>query len=109
MHQQPREGRKSLFTRAGPAAENDEGSASMDEATIRDVCTICAKEGRVVEAVVTIRVEYTLLPGRGITHDGLLMQNEALHSCTGHVPNVANIAKLAINSATRRFQEAVGG
>jgi hypothetical protein len=81
----------------------------MSEAGVRNVCSICAKEGRVVEAVVTIRVEYVLLPERGVTHDGFLMQDEALHACVGHVSSLANIVKLAIDDATGRFQRAVDG
>lgn len=30
----------------------------MVEACIRDACSVCAKEGHVVEAVVTVRFEY---------------------------------------------------
>jgi hypothetical protein len=79
----------------------------LAEVGVRDACSICSKEGRVAEAVVTNHVEYALLPERWLTHDGLLMQDEALHACAEHVSDVANIMKLDIDSATRRFSRAM--
>ena len=72
--------------------------------TTLDACSFCQTEGRIVPAVVSLRLEFALLPDRWLSHEGLLVRDDATRACAAHIESLARVGKVAIDSATVRVR-----
>lgn len=73
--------------------------------SVRDACTFCQHDGHVNAAIVSLRIDFELLPGTWIDHDGLLLQQTPVFACGRHVDSAAKVARLAIEGAVQRVKQ----
>jgi hypothetical protein len=69
-----------------------------------DPCTFCYQSGEVVAPLVSLRMEFDFLPGRGTLHDGLLVQADRIFACATHLDSIVRIAKIALDNALERVR-----
>jgi hypothetical protein len=67
----------------------------------------CQHDGQATAAIVSLRIDFELLPGRWIDHDGLLLQDAPVFVCASHVDNAAKVARVAIEGALQRMKRAL--
>ena len=64
----------------------------MNASGIREVCSFCQHDGRVEPAIVSLRVEFALLPCQWLDHDGLLVRDDPTYACAAHLHSAARVA-----------------